>query len=252
MKRITEPVLVAAIKELAVGALRWELLDIGGWSHIGDVLLRLPSGHVFILKCKTGKGALPPPVLQTLYIPPPAPAQAAVMNRPLAILVTTYVPDELAWAVSASSNILIVHLPPGNPPADAIIRIAAVLKFLENVISGQSENIADLISILNSQQTPGTAVSVAAALGRLGCHRDALQLYGRPLGDLSGRLGWNHPAILELRLQFADVIAAQGLWNDAGREFRAVYEARLAALGQAHPATQFAYSKVAEARQWGG
>jgi hypothetical protein len=252
MKRITEPDLVAALKELAVSALKWELLDLGGWSRLGDILVRLPSRHVFIIKCKMGKGALPMPVLQSLYIPPPVPAQAGAASRPLAILITTYVPDELAYAISAGSNILIVYLPPGLPPSAVLMLVVAILNGLENVISGQSQGISGLVSSVNPQPTPGTAVNVAAALGQLGCYRDAMQLYWGPLSELSGRLGWNHPAILELRLQFAVAIASQGLWNDAGREFQAVYEARLATLGQAHPATQFAFSKLAEARQRGG
>jgi hypothetical protein len=212
------------------------------------MMLRSPDGHVFALKCRAGKGPLPLPVLQSLYIPPPGPEQAGPVHRPLAVLVTTYVPDEMTWTVAAGSNILIVYLPPANPPAAAVLKVLIVLKDLENVLAGRQKDMGEVVSSVDNQRTAGSAVSVAAALGRLGCYREALQLYGRPMSELSSRLGWNNPAILDVRLYFAEIMAFQGLRDDAEREFQAVYEGRLATFGQAHPATQYAFSKLTEAR----
>jgi hypothetical protein len=170
------------------------------------------------------------------------------VHRPLAVLVTTYVPDEMAWTVAAGSNILIVHLPPMNPPTAAVLKVLLVLKDLENVMAGRQGDIREVVSSADTQRTAGSAVSMAAALGRVGCYREALQLYGGPMSELSSRLGWNNPAILDVRLYFAEIMAFQGLRDDAEREFQAVYEGRLATFGQAHPATQYAFSKLTEAR----
>ncbi len=153
---------------------------------------------------------------------------------------------ENADAVSLLSRALRIQQ---NLPGDHAIEQANLLRLLADATLSQGnfavseEHVLQALALYDSHRqfnTLGKALALST-LGRLRANQyhdaEAEQLMRAALADMLPELGNEHPQVMDVKIDLADVLEVQGKYSEAQPLFEMVLEQKRRILGSEHPDT---------------